>query len=125
MAVARIHINRADEEDRRRAERDASNQAEATSSQAPLSAPSRACRPYVRKPSLVELLAECRDQVRPDLVGTCNRVGIEVAVLPLRADLAGYIDCERELFVLNADTTSMRRRFTLAHQMAHWVWHHN
>ncbi|WP_368900396.1 ImmA/IrrE family metallo-endopeptidase, partial [Escherichia coli] len=58
-------------------------------------------------------------------MGTCNRVGIEVAVLPLRADLAGYIDCERELFVLNADTTSMRRRFTLAHQMAHWVWHHN
>jgi Zn-dependent peptidase ImmA (M78 family) len=72
--------------------------------------------------SPLELVNEYSSHVRPDLIELSRRLGFGVESIAMRPDLAGYVDVRGRRFVLNSDTTAMRQRFTLAHQIGHWVW---
>lgn len=72
--------------------------------------------------SPLELVNEYSSHVRPDLIDLSRRLGFSVESTAMRSDLAGYLDVSGRRFVLNSDTTAMRQRFTLAHQIGHWVW---
>lgn len=108
IPVMRMHARRADEDDARRAAR-ATRYAPAD--------------PADRAPSLVELANRHARQVRPDLVGMLSQVGVSVGHAEMPDRVAGRIDAGRRMFLLNARHSATRRRFTLAHQIGHWIWH--
>jgi len=125
IAVARIHMNRADEDDRRREERRHEERRQSSEASAP--APRRLhLDPTPRAPSqplMVQLANEYRAHVRPDLVDLCRRCDVRVETAAMRSDLAGFIDADNSRFVVNSETSPQRQRFTLAHQIGHWIWH--
>lgn len=77
------------------------------------------------RPLMLELMIEYGRRERPDLVEMCNRAGVEVRFRPMGNNVAGHIDAKRSVFHVNSETSATRRRFTLAHQAGHWMWHRN
>jgi Zn-dependent peptidase ImmA (M78 family) len=61
-------------------------------------------------------------QERPDLDALCADLGLKVLRLKLHPDVTGMIDHDRRLMIVNQDSTSERQRFTLAHQIGHWMY---
>ncbi len=75
------------------------------------------------RPLMIELFGHYRTVERPNLIEMCNRAGLEVSMRPMDARIAGWIDAERSILHVNSHTSPTRRRFTLAHQASHWLWH--
>jgi hypothetical protein len=106
IAVGRMHYQRAKDDDDRRAARTAATTAKVAEV------------PHVR--NFYGLIEEAMATERPDLEDLCRKCGIEIRPLPLRADVAGWIDCGARAFIVNDGTNEQRRRFTIAHQIGHW-----
>ena len=67
-----------------------------------------------------------------NIVQLCNRLGIQVFEEPLPPDVSGMLMVRPEPFeqygsnrviVINASHSARRRRFTVAHELAHYVLH--
>ena len=68
------------------------------------------------------------------IVGLCNECGFEVHAEPLPQDVAGFIVVQDEPFtkfktgkviICNSNDRASRQRFTIAHELAHFVLHRN
>ena len=62
-----------------------------------------------------------------DIIKLANEVGVEVYEKPLKDDEAGYIqydsDNDEYFITVNAVNHPNRKRFTIAHELAHFVLH--
>lgn len=68
------------------------------------------------------------------IVGLCNDCGFEVHAEPLPRDVSGFIVAQDEPFkkyktgnviICNSNDPASRQRFTIAHELAHFVLHRN
>lgn len=74
---------------------------------------------------MYQIINRFREKAPVDLEGLASALGIDVALAYLDPDISGQIECKNDRYkiTLNAEDAPLRRRFTLAHELGHFVFH--
>lgn len=62
-----------------------------------------------------------------DIEGLCGALGLSVKSEPMESSVSGKLervgDSDNFCITTNSKHSTTRQRFTIAHELAHWVWH--
>ncbi len=81
----------------------------------------------VSRDAVQNLIVEAQKSLPVDVVALCNRFGIKVYEVQDWAENSGMIkknpDGDSYSVYVNATHSKVRQRFTIAHELAHWILH--
>jgi len=75
--------------------------------------------------TVMDMVQEARQSIPVNVEALARRMGVHVAYKPLPDNISGYVHRNNESWavVVNSLHGLARRRFTLAHELGHFVWH--
>jgi len=75
--------------------------------------------------NIFEIINDFRRSAPVDVEGIAKALNIKIRYAPLKKEVSGMIECKNdEYFIsINSNDSSTRQRFTLAHELGHYIYH--